>query len=262
VEERWTPNPRPTVGIDYNVRKLDVAGQLLKLQICDFSGDERFLRITLSYLRLADGVLLVYDVTNRETLDHLVALMSRDDVRDHLPRSVRLMLIGNKADCDDAIREVSQDEGQNFANQLGIPYLETSAKTGWNVLRTVYLLCTNMMLQSSRSKGAPPGRGVTWSSRTIKTSLSPSPPPASRDGVGALANERTPSSEGYASAQEVFDSDEEEVGETVPLKSRTWSPLSRKKKEIDLSEWCNPLDIPRSPSPRRILRSPLTSPAH
>merc|ERR1711988_1706786 len=102
----------------------------IKLQIWDTAGQESFRSITRSYYRGAAGALLVYDITRRETFNHLSSWL--DDARQHANSNMTIMLIGNKCDLEQR-RAVTFEEGQQFANEHGLVFLETSAKTAANV---------------------------------------------------------------------------------------------------------------------------------
>ena len=102
-----------------------------KLQIWDTAGQERFRTITQSYYRSANGVMITYDISNKETFKN-VARWTEDVKRYSLPNVFKI-LVGNKKDLD-AIREVSLEEAQNYGAHLGMAdVLETSAK--------VYKIC-------------------------------------------------------------------------------------------------------------------------
>lgn len=94
------------------------------------AGQEAFRSITRSYYRGAAGALLVYDITRRETFNHLTTWL--EDARQHSNSSMVIMLIGNKCDLDSR-REVRREEGEAFAREHGLIFMETSAKTAANV---------------------------------------------------------------------------------------------------------------------------------
>jgi Ras-related protein Rab-2A len=102
----------------------------LSPSILDRLGKESFQSITRSYYRGAAGALLVYDITRRETFNHLASWL--EDARQHANSNMTIMLIGNK--CDLAHRRaVSTEEGEQFAKENGLVFMETSAKTAHNV---------------------------------------------------------------------------------------------------------------------------------
>jgi Ras-related protein Rab-2A len=94
------------------------------------AGQESFRSITRSYYRGAAGALLVYDITRRETFNHLASWL--EDARQHANANMTIMLVGNKSDLSHR-RAVSYEEGEQFAKEHGLIFMEASAKTAQNV---------------------------------------------------------------------------------------------------------------------------------
>ncbi|CAG8504322.1 7537_t:CDS:10 [Paraglomus occultum] len=117
-------------SVEFGARFVNVEDKRIKLQIWDTAGQESFRSITRNYYRGAVGALLVYDITRRETFEHL--LMWLEDARQHSTSKTTYMLIGNKCDLEGK-RAVSYEEGEAFARQRGLFFMETSAKTSANV---------------------------------------------------------------------------------------------------------------------------------
>ena len=130
AEDMFSDNYISTIGVDFKIRKLELDGKTIKLQIWDTAGQERFRTITKSYYRGSNGIVVVYDITDRESFDQVQQWMSEID--QHASQDVCRLLVGNKADLDDK-RAVKTEEGENLARQYGIPFLETSAKQSLNV---------------------------------------------------------------------------------------------------------------------------------
>lgn len=122
----------PTVGVDFRLKKMTVEGKKVKLAIWDTAGQERFRTLTSAYYRGAQGVILVYDVTRRETFTDLSDVWLKElDLYSTYQDCVK-MVVGNKVDKENE-RVVSKQEGINFARQNKCIYLECSAKTRINV---------------------------------------------------------------------------------------------------------------------------------
>ncbi|XP_047323651.1 ras-related protein RABC1-like [Impatiens glandulifera] len=122
----------PTIGVDFKVKYLDIEGKRLKLAIWDTAGQERFRTLTSSYYRGAQGVVMVYDVTRRETFTNLADVWAKEvDMYSTNPESIK-MLVGNKVDMQNE-RVVTRKEGIDFARQCGCLFIECSAKTKMNV---------------------------------------------------------------------------------------------------------------------------------
>jgi len=130
TDKRFQPVHDLTIGVEFGSRTINIDGKQVKLQIWDTAGQEKFRSITRSYYRGTSGALLVYDITRRETFDHLVEWL--EDCRKYSNPNIVIMLIGNKSDLEEK-RAVSKEEGERFAKEHGLYFLETSAKTDNNV---------------------------------------------------------------------------------------------------------------------------------
>lgn len=130
TDKRFQPMHEVTIGVEFGARMITIDNRQLKLQIWDTAGQESFRSITRSYYRGAAGALLVYDITRRKTFDQLATWL--EEARQNASQSMVIMLIGNKSDLDHR-RQVSREEGEKFAQDHGLIFLETSAKTAANV---------------------------------------------------------------------------------------------------------------------------------
>merc|ERR1711998_306148 len=126
TDKRFQPVHDLTIGVEFGARMINIDGKQIKLQIWDTAGQESFRSITRSYYRGAAGALLVYDITRKDTFNHLSSWL--EEVRQNGNPDIMVMLIGNKADLDSR-RQVSSEEGERFAKENGLIFLETSAKT-------------------------------------------------------------------------------------------------------------------------------------
>ena len=121
-----------TVGVDFFQKDVLFGDKKIRIKIWDTAGQERYKSLTEGYFRNAEGVLIVYDVTNSDTFNNLKFWINSvkkhiDINKGHIPA----ILIGNKIDIFN--REVTKEEGEKYAKQEGLEYYETSAKTGKNV---------------------------------------------------------------------------------------------------------------------------------
>ncbi|KAH6762291.1 RAB GTPase-like protein C2A [Perilla frutescens var. hirtella] len=122
----------PTVGVDFKIRFVTVGGKKLKLTIWDTAGQERFRTLTSSYYRGAHGIILVYDVTRRDTFTNLSDVWAKELELYSTNEDCVKMLVGNKVDRESE-RVVSREEGMSRAKELGCLFLECSARTRENV---------------------------------------------------------------------------------------------------------------------------------
>jgi small GTP-binding protein len=113
---------------------------LIKLQIWDTAGQERFQGVVKNYFRNANGGILIFDVTNRESFENIHLWM--EQIRSISNKSVYLMLVGNKIDLNN--RKVSTEEAKKLAKTYSIEYMETSAKSNINVKETFEEISLNL----------------------------------------------------------------------------------------------------------------------
>lgn len=132
TEAKFSEVCDPTVGVDFFARLVEVRdGVRVKLQLWDTAGQERFRSMTRSYYRNNVGALLLYDITRRSSFEHLIDWLF--EARHHSePQRTVFEVVACKVDMENA-REVTTEEGRAFADFYGMQFVETSAKTGYNV---------------------------------------------------------------------------------------------------------------------------------
>ena len=126
VDDVFDPELPATIGVDFRVTSMNVDGTRVKLAIWDTAGQERFRTLTPSYYRGAQGVIFVYDVTNRSTLEKLDHWLVETETYSTKGDAVR-MIVANKIDMPN--REVSREEGLKLARRFRALFIEASAKT-------------------------------------------------------------------------------------------------------------------------------------
>uniref|UniRef100_A0A9J8DFL8 small monomeric GTPase n=1 Tax=Cyprinus carpio carpio TaxID=630221 RepID=A0A9J8DFL8_CYPCA len=119
-----------TVGIDFRNKVVTVDNMKVKLQMWDTAGQERFRSVTHAYYRDAQALLLLYDITRKSSFDNIRAWLT--EIYEYAQKDVVIMLLGNKSDMA-AERVITHEEGEKLAKEYGVPFMETSAKTGVNV---------------------------------------------------------------------------------------------------------------------------------
>ena len=124
--DEFNQSAKATIGMDFTSKEVYISGYTAKAQFWDTAGQEKYKSIARSYYKLADGVLLVYDVTRRETFDRLKSWL--DELKANSSKSAKVILIGNKTDIINEKR-VSTEEGKKFAIDNGMFFWETSALT-------------------------------------------------------------------------------------------------------------------------------------
>jgi len=129
-DDTYTDSYISTIGVDFKIRTIELDGKTIKLQIWDTAGQERFRTITSSYYRGAHGIIVVYDCTDLESFNNVKQWL--EEIDRYACENVNKLLVGNK--CDLASKKVvNYQNAKEFADGLGIPFLETSAKNSTNV---------------------------------------------------------------------------------------------------------------------------------
>ena len=151
-----------TAGIDFHMVEKEYGGKNYKFKIFDTAGQERYKSISKSSIKLADGILLVYAVDNKETFEKINEWI--ESIKEEVNSSQKaIVLVGNKIDVEE--RVISNEQGKEFAANNKFKYFETSAKTGKGVkeaFNTLYddifelnkkeLTTTNIVLDEKQNK--------------------------------------------------------------------------------------------------------------
>jgi Ras-related protein Rab-1A len=137
AEDTYSPDFISTIGVDFRVKTVKIGEDRLRLQLWDSAGQERFRTITSSYYRGAHGIILVYDVGQRSTFNHLESWLGEIDRYAH---QALILVIGQKSDLPDCKRQVSHEEAKHWAKERGLELVEVSAKESDNVNETFLAL--------------------------------------------------------------------------------------------------------------------------
>ena len=123
-----------TIGLDYRLKSMTLqSGKNIKLQIWDTAGQDRFRAITKNYYKGANGIILIYDVTNRQSYENVKNWITQ--IREEANPNVVIYLAGNKVDVSEEEKVVKTEEGKKIAEEFNLPLYETSAKNGVNINR-------------------------------------------------------------------------------------------------------------------------------
>jgi len=157
-----------TIGVDFKIVTRTIDEKAVKLTIWDTAGQERFRTITCSYYRGAHGIIVVYDVTDRVSFKNATSWMQ--EIEKYAKPGTRRLLVGNKCDMVSK-RVVSREEGQLRAEELGVPFVETSARTAHQIEEAFELLARDIkahvnpqQLQPRPPSGSAGGGGAQPSS--------------------------------------------------------------------------------------------------
>ena len=130
MHDTFDPNYNATIGIDFLSKTMYVEDKIVRLQLWDTAGQERFRALIPSYIKDSSVAIVVYDITNRASFTSVQKWI--DDARAIRGDDVIIILVGNKIDCADK-RQVDTTDGEKLGNDLGITFIEVSAKAGMNI---------------------------------------------------------------------------------------------------------------------------------
>jgi len=158
VDNEFDEDRPCTIGVDFKNKKLMCRGSKVSLQIWDTAGQEKFRSLTSSYYRGTEGIILVYDVTDRDSFKDIEQIWLREIDLYSTKKDVVKLLVGNKIDLPN--RQVSKEEARDFARNHNLAmYIETSAKTK-NGIQQAFVELVEKILddpsvqsQSSKSSG-------------------------------------------------------------------------------------------------------------
>ena len=153
VDDIWNDTFVPTIGVDFKIKTFNIDEKKIKMQIWDTAGQERFKNIIASYYRGAHGILLIYDVTDKESFKNLSNWLI--EIEKNASKNVLKVLIGNKTDLEDK-RVITYSQGKEFADSYGLKYIETSAKKNMNVNEAFETLGRELMQASDDKKIGKP----------------------------------------------------------------------------------------------------------
>ena len=134
AHDSFNPTYIDTIGVHFFIKYIKISGKIIKLQMWDTAGADRFRSITKSYYRGSNIIFLVYDVTNLNSFKNIKNWMK--DIEDFNKEKVYIVLVGNK--CDSLDRVITEEEGINLAKEHNIDFLETSAKNDKNIFELLY----------------------------------------------------------------------------------------------------------------------------
>ena len=138
-----------SIGVDFKLKNIEIENKKIKLQIWDTAGQERFRTITTSYYKGAHAIVIVFDITDKDSFEHVKIWMQ--DIDKFAKQGVMRILVGNKCDLEHQ-RAVTKNEGNEMALKYGIKYLETSAKDTINIENLFFDTTKNLLAKQQSSK--------------------------------------------------------------------------------------------------------------
>ena len=152
VNGTFNSNYLATVGLDNFTKDETIDDKNVRIKIWDTAGQERYKALTKGFFRNAEGIMIVYDVTNQESFENLKNWIQsiKDNMGNDFLERIPVVIIGNKIDSDE--REIKTEDAESFCKQQNYPYFETSAKTGENIDNTIRFLVKKVIDVNSDNK--------------------------------------------------------------------------------------------------------------
>ena len=145
-EDKFLEESLSTVGLDMKTKFVTRQNKKIQLQIWDTAGQERFRSITKNIYKGAHGILLMYDVTNKETFKHIKEWINniRDNINNQIDK-IPLCVLGNKIDQPKEMKQVTEEDKQKFKDESNLDIMEVSAKSNININESIIELVDKMI---------------------------------------------------------------------------------------------------------------------
>ncbi|ERN11700.1 ras-related protein RABA4d [Amborella trichopoda] len=157
ARNEFSLDSKATIGVEFQTKTIVIDHKTIKAQIWDTAGQERYRAVTSAYYRGAVGAMLVYDMTKRQSFDHVARWL--DELRGHADKNIVVMLVGNKSDLG-TLRAVPTDDAKEFAERENLFFMETSALEATNVesafltvLTEIYRIVSKKALVANDDQG-------------------------------------------------------------------------------------------------------------
>ena len=147
LNNEFNQNYMSTAGIDLKSGSIIIKNKKIRIQIWDTAGQEKYKAITKNLFLKVMGALIVYDITNENSFYNLQSWVSM--VKEECGKHMQILIVGNKSDLDSK-RAISKEEVLNYAKEQKVEYIETSSKTGENIIKAITLL-SEQILENSES---------------------------------------------------------------------------------------------------------------
>ena len=149
TENKFSQNYLATVGLDFFTKDVDFTNpnRRVRIKIWDSAGQERFRSLTQSFFRNANGIIIVYDISNIESFENLKYWIQ--SINTQLGQNeINTIVIGNKLDLK---REVKKEDAENFCKEKGFKYFEVSAKNGNGIQEAINYLVELVIKSNSKN---------------------------------------------------------------------------------------------------------------
>ncbi|VAI17177.1 ras-related protein RGP1 [Triticum urartu] len=180
ARNEFSLDSKATIGVEFQTKTLQIDNRTVKAQIWDTAGQERYRAVTSAYYRGAVGAMLVYDMTKRQSFDHMARWL--EELRSHADKNIVIMLIGNKSDLG-TLRAVPTEDAKEFAERESLFFMETSALEATNVekafmtgLEEIYRTVSKKNLVANDEANSGGNSSLLKGTKVIIPGQEPAPP--------------------------------------------------------------------------------------
>ncbi|KAM3256103.1 hypothetical protein ACQJBY_048940 [Aegilops geniculata] len=180
ARNEFSLDSKATIGVEFQTKTLQIDNRTVKAQIWDTAGQERYRAVTSAYYRGAVGAMLVYDMTKRQSFDHMARWL--EELRSHADKNIVIMLIGNKSDLG-TLRAVPTEDAKEFAERESLFFMETSALEATNVekafmtgLEEIYRTVSKKNLVANDEANSAGNSSLLKGTKVIIPGQEPAPP--------------------------------------------------------------------------------------
>ena len=158
IENTFSYDYLATMGLDFKQKEIKLkSGEKILLRIFDTAGQERFKSISLNFIKKANGIVLLYDISKRESFESVNKWIK--SINDVAEEKISIVLVGNKCDLEED-RKVTKEEGKKKAEEFQIPFYESSCKDGINIYE-VFERLSEEILKKGKIKASNRGEKIT-----------------------------------------------------------------------------------------------------
>ncbi|XP_057978712.1 ras-related protein RABA4c [Malania oleifera] len=179
ARNEFSLDSKATIGVEFQTRTLVIDHKTVKAQIWDTAGQERYRAVTSAYYRGAVGAMLVYDITKRQSFDHVARWL--EELRGHADKNIVIMLVGNKSDLG-TLRAVPTEDAKEFAQGENLFFIETSALEATNietafltVLTEIYRIVSKKALVANDETETAGGSALLKGTKIVVPGQEPEP---------------------------------------------------------------------------------------
>ena len=146
TEDKFDSKIIATTGLDLKTADIILDSKKIRVQIWDTAGQEKFNSITKNLILRVQGIILLFDLTNKESFDNLSSWIKI--IREHCGNKMQILIVGNKNDLEEQ-KQVDEEEIKKFAKRVRIKFKKVSCKNGENIKEAVDLICENIISSSA-----------------------------------------------------------------------------------------------------------------